>query len=395
MSRLHAYIDHYFAPHPSQEVKELFMSTAILDFATGMIALFEPIFLFKAGFSIPQVLLFYAAMYLAYLVLLPLGGHVCRRHGNEHTMLLASPFLVTYYVALYSVAYSDWALVVAVFALAVQKVLYWPGYHANFAAGGEVKKDGREVANAAAIAGFVNVLAPAVGGFLVVTLGFPALFLIVSLLIFVSNLPLLRTPEVFIPQPFSYKAAWARLANPANRHRFLSFFAYGEQLIAMIAWPLYVMAVIPSAVAMGLVISLSQLFNVFSTLYMGRVTDEEDGRREAVVRSGALYTALSWIIRPLMSGGLGVFLSDSFYRISHLTVGIPLLSLTYGEARQGDVMETAVFLEMALAVGKVVAAVLTAVILYAWPNGWAAVFVLAAVFTSLFAMTRSGKPLVS
>lgn len=391
MSRLHAYIEHYFAPHPSHEVKELFLSGAILNFAIGAVALFEPIFLFKAGFTIPQILLLFGAMYLLYLVLLPLGGYVCRRHGNDHMMLLSSPFLVTYYVALFAVSYDKRAVIIALIALAIQKILYWPGYHANFASWGKHQEGGREVADSAAIVGVVSVLAPAFGGLVIAMFGFPVLFLIVCVLIFVSNIPLLKIPEVYMPQPFSYRGAWARLVDPANRDRFFAFFAYGEQLVALVAWPLYVMTVIASAVTMGIVISLSQLSNVFSTLYIGRVVDEEMGNREKVVRSGALYTVLAWLIRPFMTGSLGVFLSDSLYRISSQTIGIPLISLNYDTAREGDVMATVVFLEMALAVGKIIAAVLAALILYAWPTAWPAVFVLAAAFTSLYAMMRPDK----
>lgn len=390
-SRLHAYIEHYFAPHPSHEVKELLFSGAILNFAIGAVALFEPIFLYKAGFTIPQVLLLFGAMYLLYLVLLPLGGHVCRRHGNDHTILLSSPFLVTYYAALFAVSYDRRAVIVALVALAIQKILYWPGYHANFASWGKPQEGGREVADSTALIGVMNVLAPAFGGLVIATFGFPVLFLIVCVLIFVSNIPLLKLPEVYLPQPFSYRDAWTRLVDPANRDRFLAFFAYGEQLVALVAWPLYVMTVIASAVTMGIVISLSQLANVFSTLYIGRVVDEELGHRERVVRSGALYTALAWLIRPFMTGGLGVFLSDSLYRISSQTIGIPLISLNYDAAREGDVMSAVVFLEMALALGKIVAAGLAALILYAWPSAWPAVFVLAAVFTSLYAMMRKDK----
>ncbi len=379
-----SYIEHYFAPHPSRQVRELFMSRAMLDFATGSVMLFEPIYLHAVGFSIPQVLLFYGVLYVLYFLLLPLGGKICRRHGYEHTILFSSPFLIIYYLSFFAIPQSRIFIPVAIVALALQKILYWPGYHANFATWSDKVEQGREVSTMAVLAGLAATLAPAFGGVVIATWGFRAMFVIASVLILLSNVPLLRTPELYMPQAFSYAAAMRRIAAPEQRRKLVAFMGFGEELFALVAWPIFIAMVIPDYGSLGAVVSVAMLANVAATLYVGRVAD--DGGKGPVLRSGVLYTAASWAARVLVTGGFGVFLMDSFYRVAKNMVNVPLLALLYDDARGGQVMDEVVFFEMALSLGKIAAAFAGAAIFAFLPMPWTIVFFLAAGFTALFAV---------
>lgn len=383
---LRGYIEHYFAPHPSKQMRELFLSSAILNFATGAVMLFEPIYLHSVGLSVPQVLLFYAALYVVYFLLLPLGGRICRRHGYEHTILFSSPFLIVWYLAFFAIPTHPAFIAVAIVALAIQKILYWPGYHANFATWSDGVEGGREVSTMAAVAGLAATFAPAFGGLLIRAAGYKALFLGVSVLILLSNVPLLRTPELYMPQPFPYGQAMRRVARKENRRKVLGFMGFGEELLALVVWPLFLAIMVPDAALLGAIISFAMLANVAATLYVGRVSD--DGNRTAVLRSGTLYTAAAWLVRILVSGGFGAFLIDSFYRISKNMVNVPLLATMYQGAKEGQVMDDVVLFEMSLSLGKVAAALIAAALLWAWHDSWWAVFVLGACFTLLFSTLR-------
>jgi MFS family permease len=379
------YFEHYFAPHPSRRMRALFVSTAMLNFAAGAMALFEPLYLHSVGLTIPQVILFYAVLYALYFFLLPLGGRICRRHGYEHTILFSSPFLILWYVSLFAIPWNHAFIAVALVSLVLQKILYWPGYHANFVTGGASVEQAREVSNMTVIVGLATVLAPAVGGAVIVAFGYRTLLLAVSLLILISNIPLLRVPELYEPKPFNYRQAIARPFKKPNRRRALAFAGYGEELTALVIWPLFMVIVIRNIATLGIIVSVATLASIVATLYIGRLSDEDD--RIAVLRSGTLYTAASWVIRTITAGSLGVFLMDSFYRVSKNMLGVPLVATVYDEARDGLTMETVVMYEMSLALGKVAAALISAYILWKFPMAWAAVFVVAACFSLLYALS--------
>lgn len=387
-AHIRSYIEHYFAPHPSAQVKHLFASRAILDFATGAVALFEPIYLHSIGFSLVQVLLFYAAIYALYLVVLPIGGKISRRHGYEHGILFSTPFLVMWYLALLAMPFHRGFVVVAILAIVAAKTLYWPGYHANFATWSGKDDEGREISTMVAIVGIASILAPVFGGLIIATYGYTVLFFMVAGLIFLSNIPLLRVPEVYIPQSFSYRAAMKRLVEPAHRRSFWTYFGFGEELLILVAWPLYLVLMVPDARLLGAIVSGAMFVNVLVTLYVGRMTD--GGNRAAVLRSGVVFTTLSWVARPFIFGGFGAFLIDAYYQVAKNMINVPLIADRYDTARGGGVMEEVVFFEMALSVGKLVAALLAAGMLACFDRPWMAIFLTGAVFTVLYTAV-SGK----
>ncbi|MBI4457893.1 hypothetical protein HY633_02935 [Candidatus Uhrbacteria bacterium] len=380
--QLQHFLEHFLMPHPSRQLKELFASTAILDFAIAAVTLFEPVYLYRAGFAIEQILLFFAVVYLAYFFLLPLGGKVARSHGYEHAILFSSPFLILYYLALFSVAYGKAFLPVAGIALVIQKILYWPSYHATFADSGVFAERGREISNRVALGTILSVIAPAIGGFVVATSGFTALFLGVSALILLSNVPLLRTPEYFVPRSFDYIAALGRVFARDRRRAFWSALAFGEELIAIVLWPLFIVTVVRDLFSVGVLVSLSMLATAVAVLYIGKLCDER--RHGGLLRTGTMMTSVIWLARPFIISGLGVFGADAVYRVARHFLGIPYMAAVYDRARRGSAIEEVIAFEMTLSLGKVLAALGCAWALLTWPGSWSAVFGIAALMTLLY-----------
>jgi len=387
---LRAYLEHYFPPHSSAQMRELFVSRVILNFAAASVALFEPIYLHSIGFSFAQIMLFYAAIYALYLVALPLGGKIARKHGYEHGILFSSPFLVIWYLSFLAMPFNKAFVVVAVLAIVMQKILYWPGYHAYFTAGSSRSEEGRELSLMSVLAGLAAAVAPAFGGAVIAFVGYKPLFFMVAALIMLSNVPLLRTPEVYLPQRFSYWDAVARFFSVQRRRRFVTFFGYGEELLMLVAWPLFLAIMIPDARLIGAIFTAAMLCNAAVTLYVGRLTD--NGNRASVQRAGVVYTSLSWIVRPFITTGFAAFLVEAYYHVAKNMIAVPLTADAYDAARDGGAMEEIVFFEMALSAGKLCAALIGAVVFASSGNPWTAVFIIATAFTVLYAASSHTEP---
>ena len=94
-------------------------------------------------------------------------------------------------------------------------------------------------------------------GLLVVAQMTLAMMLLVAAgLILASNIPLLRTPEFFIPKPFSYGRAIGRLFQKKHRRKFWAFVGFGEEFVALVLWPIFISTVIPNMFSLGVVMSL-------------------------------------------------------------------------------------------------------------------------------------------
>ncbi len=387
---LNRFTTFFFGQSHSPQLRELYVSTAILDFAATAVMIFEPIYLTRIGFSLERIVLFYMAIYLLFFLFVPLGGKLIRSRGYEHGIIYSTPFLILYYLSLFAIPYSPVFIGTAVIALAIQKICYWPGYRADFARFGDGHQTGRDISAIAVLALCASILGPIFGGLIIAWFGFPVLFLCVSVIILLSNVPLLLTPEVFTPRTLSYRDAWKRLWKRENRRNFFAYMGCGEEMIALIFWPIFMYAVVRETLGVGAIASVATAVTALVTLAIGRMSDGKE--RGAVLRMGVVYVVLSWLVRLVAVGPFGLFFSDVMYRSSGIAVGIPLVAGTYDHARQYSVTKTAVFMEGAVSFGKVVAAVLCLVILTFFPSHtWTLVFMLAAAFALLYALYKPDR----
>ncbi|MFH1713469.1 MAG: MFS transporter [Candidatus Jacksonbacteria bacterium] len=394
MSNGHNLHDHSFlgflpgvlARQAKSQIKELFVSSAILDLAVAMILFFEPIYLYNQGLSLRGIMLFYLGVYLVYFFIMPLGGKFIKRHGFEHSILLGSFLLILYYLNLALVAKSFYFLIPAAVFYALQKTFYWPGYHADFARYGQDGEQGREVSNITVIISLVFILGPLIGGAVMYFFGFTVLFIMVSLLIILSNIPLILTPERFEPSSFSYKGAYSRLFKSENRRRFFAYLGFGEELIALALWPIFMFAVLRNTLSTGAVIALATLITAIVVLYIGKLADQRNKR--SLLRFTTIIYSIGWFIRILSRAPLGIFLLDTFSRIGKNSLSVPLTAITYNHARERGVVKNVVFFEMALVVGKVLSIIAVLLILTLVPLNlqWPAIFVLAGLFSLLYSL---------
>lgn len=382
-----SYISSFFARHLRREVKELYFSVAISDLAVAMVSIFEPIYLWKIGFKIPHILLFYLGVYGLYFFIIPLGAKIARGYGFEHGILFSSPFLILYFLSLFAIPYSPAFVGVAIIAFAIQKTLYWPSYHADFTVYSDDGERGKELGNLMLILSLVAMIGPFVGGALIYFFGFPTLFIIACAAILASNIPLFSTLENFSPKQFSYRGAYRRLAAPENRRAFFSYLGYGEELIFMYVWPVFIYLIMKNELSAGSLVAGASFLMIVITLYIGKISDSRN--KESVIKAGAAVSVFSWIARIFPLSAVSLFFVEALTRVGRNFVQVPVFALTYDRAKKcGNIMERVIFFEMSLIAGKILVCAVLIGLFYVLPADffWKAVFILAGGVTLLYGL---------
>ena len=369
-------------------MRELYIADMIINLATAMVALFEPIYLWTQGFSLSGILYFYLGVYVLYFFLMPLGAKFARRFGYERAILVSTPGLVAFYALLYLISRDFQFTYWAVAALALQKTFYWPAYHADFARFSRNDERGREIGNSLIINSLVYIAGPFLGGLIISLWGFNVLFAVISVLILASNVPLMTTREKFKPVPFSYWHAYRRLTYAENRRNFLGFLGFGEELIVLVIWPIFIYTVVASFFSVGSLVAGATLATTLVLLYVGRLTDGGAGERRSILKVGSVFSSAAWWLRLLAGGSWGGFLIDTLSRISKTVIVVPMMAMTYQRANETSVMKTVVFFEMSLVVGKILAIVLGILALRYIGNSYGALFVLAGLMTLLYSLIK-------
>lgn len=373
------HLPHYFASKVRKEIEHLYASTAIGNLAQAILSLFEPIFLYVViGLSITEVLLFAAVVYAFYIVLIPFGAKIASRFGYAHAIFYSIPFQILFWLCLIGSQYNRELLYIAPILFAIQKALFWPAWHATLARFARNQQVAREFSMMYAIMNVMQILGPMIGGLLSLYFGINSIFIIGSIIYATSAVPLLWSAEIFSPHPFKYHQTWELIKKyPAQ---FFGYFAFGEELLVLIVWPIYIYLLIRNYQDTGLLVTVATLLATGLALLIGIYSDQYSKRR--ILRIGAFFYILSWLARIPVISAFGAFVTDSLSRTSKSLVFIPLSALTYERAETTHILPYVVGFEQMLSVGKFMAAII-GMIVFALTGSFVALFIIGAIF-SLF-----------
>ena len=122
---------------------------------------------------------------------------------------------------------------------------------------------------------------------------------------------------------------------------------------------MFISIIIASAFDLGLIVTLATFVTTLITLYIGKMSDKKNKR--SILAIGSSFYSLAWFIRIFITNTLGIFFVDTLSRLGKTTVAVPLTAITYENAKEvaedgrHKVMNTIVFFEMSLVVGKLTA----------------------------------------
>lgn len=373
-------LPHYFTYHLEREVKDLYVAAGIADVALAAMLIFEPIYMYQAlGLSVPEILIFFAAVYAWYIVCIPLGGIVTARLGYRRAMVFSIPFQLGYWAALWFAGDYPMLLWVAPLLYALEKSFYWPAFHAimaRFANRGQV---GREFSVLTAIIQGAHIIGPLLGGIIAQLSGGQNLLLVAGIVYALSLIPLLMHKEQFQERAFSMKHVFS-LYRTKFKHS-MGYWGFGEELLALTVWPIFVYLAFEGYQDTGIMITIASVISGVISLYIGKLTDGH--AKLSLLKLGTVITSLGWFVRPLLPGTKGILASDTSARVGKNVYFIPLSTLTYERAESRDILPYIVFFEQSLSAGKLVTALLAAA-LFALTGSFWVLFILAGLITLLY-----------
>lgn len=356
-NRFTHHLPHYFHQPLTRTLEALYTAVGLQDFALAMMMLFEPVFLYQLGYSVSQIAGFYALVYVFYIILVPLGGKFVARYSPPRAIAVSTIFLVLYYVTLLGIESFPVLFWFVPILFAMQKTLYWPGYHADFIAASKDGERGREFAMLYSLTTVMYIVGPAIGGVLITWFGFPALFLIGALIIFFSSLPLLFVPVNHTRTSFSYRTSMTLPFQAAHRRTTVAYLGFGEQLLLNYIWPIYLAITFKTLERLGGLAALATLVTALVTLYLGKLFDR--GHWHRVLRGGALISAVNWFIRLFITSTGQVFGSAVIGQIGQNLTWVTSSDVAYERAiKENNPIGRSILLEQGLSYGKILAALL-------------------------------------
>ncbi|MDD4289646.1 MAG: MFS transporter [Patescibacteria group bacterium] len=377
----------------SRQTKELFVSNIIINLALAMVQLYEPIYLFKLGYQIYEIIIFYLLVYVLYFFALPLGAKFANKYGYENGMFLGSVLYIPFYLSLFLITKFSFMFFLAIVFYVLQKMFYWPAYHGNFSHNSVGKEEGREISSASISSSLMFIFGPIIGGVLIQYFGFAVLFIIASILFLVSNIPMLLTRETFTKRDFRYSFIFKDIFKKSNLKALFSTIGYAEELVLFVVWPIFMIFIIDSYEKIGFLSGTSSFIMLLSTLYIGRLCDKRD--KKVILRLSSFFYVFTWVAKIFVRSIFPIFVFDTFSKTAKSGIDVSMRSIVYEDARtdyreqkdenDNSIMERCINYESGLVLGKIFAcfAVLGLSLVFLLPSQLNQFFMYSFIFSAI------------
>jgi len=333
----------------NKELGELYWTMALRSFAVSMISIFVPLYLLQIGFSLSHTLLLFAGWSMSHVFFIIPAAKIASRFGFKHSMSFSMPLFIVHLILLYSfpVLEGGWlavAIGLSMLFAGCYRGLFFTGYHMHFLQAGDGKKRGSQISFVMILASVAQVLGPVLGGLVITFFGFKILFFLVVCVLLLSMIPLFFSPDGHEPFSVSLKSCFKGQAWKDA----IGIAAYGiGGAGSLLIWPIVLFfSVFKEYTDLGLVTSVSLLFTLAFTFYIGRYVDHKPRR---VLRWGAIAQSAIWIARAFVQVPMQAYLTDSAFGVARTAVIVPFDAMSYQKAEtRAQSVRFIVFREMLL-----------------------------------------------
>lgn len=382
----------YRKTHFSRDLVALYASRTLMRISLGALGVFLPIFFFREfNYDLQLVIAIFVSIYGLHLLMTPLSSKLLGIIGTRRMIMLGLVFLGLSIVALYLFPRNPgYATVLYILFVSTYRALYWVPFHVDFSHGLDKTMRGRQLAILRNTASAVLIAVPTIGGFIISSAGFSALFLFSIFVMIFAIIPLWFMGHTYERYSWGYTETFQHLFARGNRSLFIAHFANGAQGMAItLFWPVYIFTLLDERfTVLGIIASLTVVVVIALRTFVGKLFDTWSHKRMLWV--GVIMATTGWVTKIFVQTPFEVFAADSYHNFGRTVNSLSFDATTYEQAADNGryVDEYTALKEMALSVGRIVMLLLMAVLVLYLDMRIA--FVIAA-FVALFMLGLNAK----
>lgn len=401
----HLHLPHFnFKIDNTHNLRMLYGIRSVKEVTSKMIFFFLPLFLYDLGPKLTMLDVFgfndfqkgmisVAAYFIFFRVamitsVMWVGKAVVNWLGSRNAMVISRVLAILVFLLLKESANIHWLIFAAALLDGLEGAFFWPLFHSVFGKNAVKRRVGEDLGILSFIQQFIAMAAPAIGGLLVIILGYESLFMVGLIFSFLGIIfAVSLDDEKFTVEP-KYKQLFAWLKEDRFRKMCASFIGRYINDVLISIWPLYVFLILGSADKVGYLYSISLFIAMFLTLFVGFYIDHHKGRRPFFLSGGAL--SLVWLLRTRVFDIWSIIFIDAADRILSSFHWLFYESILLKRGRGKTVYPFFIYREIMISIGSfAVWAVFLSIFIF-WGD-WRTLFILGAVGT-LISVLMTEKP---
>ncbi len=331
----------------NRELNELYACIALRSFASSLIGLFIPIYLWTIGILFSEIFIFYAILSFAHIIGVFFAGRFASKFGLKHTIFFSTPFLILYFFLIYPAGTNLLLLYSLAAIYGLQSGFFWLAFHADFSKASKRNERGKSTSFIKLLIKLFNVAGPAIGGLGIVFFGFKTIFIIVSVILLFSVAPLFMSKDSRMRRKFSIRQVFA----DQKLKEFFSFCGYGIEIgAAQVLWPLFIFGILGYSISsLGFVSTVSLLCSLGAIFLIGVFSDKY---KKGFFKAGAIINSALWLVKIFIKTVFEVFLVHGIYGILRPMITVPYDSINYDKANDTNILEYITFREASYHIGR-------------------------------------------
>ncbi len=348
----------------------LYTGRVLISMAETMVGIFLAIFIFELfGRQLWSVFLFYFIRHLVYALTVPFGAIILDRVGSRIPLILGVSSSALFIASLYMVTHTEGVSQLVSLGLALLftilfRIFFWVPFHVDIASHTSRATRGKETGIMLAALTLVSATAPAIGGFLIASYGYPVLFMVSVVVGLAAIIPFISVPSREETFSWKYSESFRRLFAPETRRLSVTSIILGaENVIGVIVWPLFIFLLLDgNYLEVGVISSLIVVGTAVFQLVVGDMLDKRP--KIGVLRGWTLFTALAWVLKIFVVTAFQIFIVGAYHSIVRSFRSVSYEAFFYELAADGGqyVDEYTVVNEIAIQFGKVLTIVAIAII---------------------------------
>ena len=311
--------------------------------AYSLVAVFVPILLYKLGFTIGEIAIYYTIYNFIDVPFNFVARTFIVRFGARLSVALGTIFAVSFFLLFSFLEPANWTVLfaMAVFA-ALYDSFYWVGHVYLFInSTGKDKDAGAKTGTVYIVRKFGAVVAPLIGAAILI-FGDRAILMYASIIIFLTSLVPLIWLDNFEDKPkkklLSFKEFFKK---PNEKKNYLTTGLFAVHSAAeSVIWPLFIFTVFGNLESVAFIPLIIGSSTMFLTYFVSHI---KKGRRELMIITGALMIALMWLARLFVDADFVYLFSVFVVGAFTLLVTIPLDSNLFTRAKELGALEASTY----------------------------------------------------
>ncbi len=389
-------------PHQDRETWLLNGLRMSRELSSKMVLLFLPLFLFKFGESLPsfsplinsfqQGMLVIAFYYLfnralSLIFLIPIGS-IITKIGPQRSFLVSQAGYVVYFMCLYSVEKMPLLLVLAAIFETIQ-VFFWNSYHTLNSQKSLKSHMGSHMGSISFIVNLSSMVAPIIGGAVVVTFGYQMLFLFGLITVLFGMVCSALMKPTKINDVVSWKEFFSWMQEPGYRKLAVSYAGRYINDATLVVWPLYVFFILGTVDRVGFLYGLSLFLAMIITYFTGSFLDRHRTRKPFMVSGGLL--SLLWLARTMIFNFWSIAILDMIERLTSNFHWLFFDTLFMRRSKGSQALSFFVYREVIISVVAILFWLLFAGLFLISNKSWQLLFALGGIGTMLSLLVRDHK----